>query len=114
MAWIDCNFYSSTRTVLDFVKPYLQYGTLMFFEDWFSFRADPNSGEQRAFREWLDRNPHLSGVELMRCGWCGNSFVIHDATSIRPSNEASNKLGYMPNLRERCSLDLSHTSGATG
>jgi hypothetical protein len=91
VVWIDCDLYSSTCAVLAFVKPYLQYGTLMFFDDWFSFRADPNCGEQRAFREWLERNPHLSAVQLMRYGWCGNSFVIHDATAIRSGSEASNQ-----------------------
>ena len=100
--------------MLDFVKPYLAVWHFDVLRRLVFIPGGFNSGEQRAFREWLDRNPHLSAVELMRYGWCGNSFVIHDATSIRPSNEASNKLGYMPNLRERCSLDLSHTAGATG
>jgi len=75
--WIDCDLYSSTRTVLDFITPYLQYGTLLLFDDWFAFLADPNAGQQRAFREWLEKNPQLRAVELMRFGWCGNSFVIH-------------------------------------
>jgi hypothetical protein len=55
VVWIDCNFYSSTRTVLDFVKPYLQYGTLMFFEDWFSFRADPIPANSARFASgWIE------------------------------------------------------------
>jgi hypothetical protein len=77
VVWIDCDLYSSTRTVLDFITPYLQYGTLLLFDDWFAFLADPNAGQQRAFREWLEKNPQLRAVELMRFGWCGNSFVIH-------------------------------------
>lgn len=80
VVWIDCDLYSSTREVLDFITPHLQYGTLVFFDDWFAFRADPNAGEQRALREWLGRNPHLSAVEMIRYGWAGNSFVIHDST----------------------------------
>jgi O-methyltransferase len=80
VVWVDCDLYSSTCAVLNFVTQYLQYGTLMVFDDWFLYRADPNAGEQRAFREWLQRNPHLSAVELLRFGWHGNSFVIHDAT----------------------------------
>jgi len=79
VVWVDCDLYSSACAVLNFITPYLQYGTLMLFDDWFAYRADPNAGEQRAFREWLHRNPHLSAVELMRFGWHGNSFVIHDA-----------------------------------
>jgi O-methyltransferase len=78
VVWIDCDLYSSTCAVLEFITPYLQYGTLLLFDDWFAFRADPNAGEQRAFREWLERNPRLSAVELVRFGWDGNSFVIHN------------------------------------
>jgi hypothetical protein len=78
VVWIDCDLYSSTRTVLNFLTPYLQYGTLLLFDDWFAFLADPHAGQQRAFREWMEANPQLSYVELMRFGWCGNSFVIHD------------------------------------
>jgi hypothetical protein len=81
IVWIDCNLYSSTCEVLNFLTPYLQYGTIIFFDDWFAFRADPNAGEQRAFREWLDRNPQLSAVEMVRFGWDGNSFIIHDSSA---------------------------------
>jgi O-methyltransferase len=78
VVWVDCDLYSSTVSVLNFLASRLQYGTLVFFDDWLAFRADPNCGEQRAFREWLAANPHLSAVEFIRMGWVGNSFVIHD------------------------------------
>jgi O-methyltransferase len=87
VVWVDCDLYSSACTVLDFVTPYLQHGTLVFFDDWFLYRADPNAGEQRAFREWLERNPHFSAVEMIRVGWHGTSFIIHTAgaeSSIEP------------------------------
>lgn len=77
VVWVDCDLYSSTAHVLNFVTEYLQYGTLLMFDDWFCYRADPNAGEQRAFREWLNQNPRLSAVELMRFGWHGNSFIMH-------------------------------------
>jgi hypothetical protein len=67
----------------------LQYGTLLLFDDWFAFLADPNAGQQRAFREWLEKNPQLRAVELMRFGWCGNSFVIHN-TARNAADAAAN------------------------
>jgi O-methyltransferase len=81
VVWVDCDLYGSTVSVLNFLTPYLQYGTLVFFDDWLAYRADPNAGEQRAFREWLDANPHLSAVEFLRVGWHGFSFVMHDHAS---------------------------------
>jgi hypothetical protein len=80
VVWIDCDLYSSCVQVLDFLTNFVQYGTLICFDDWFRFKADPCAGEQRAFREWLAANPHLSAVELMRIGWEGNCFIVHDET----------------------------------
>lgn len=76
VVWIDCDFYESTVTVLDFVTPYVQEGTLLVFDDWFCFRGDPERGEQRAFREWLERNPTIRATELLRFGWHGTSFIL--------------------------------------
>ena len=78
VVWIECDLYRSCIQVLNFLTNRIQYGTLICFDDWFRYKPDPNTGEQRAFREWLTMNPHLSAVELMRIGWEGNCFVIHD------------------------------------
>jgi O-methyltransferase len=89
IVWVDCDLYSSCVQVLDFLtnRTVLQYGTLICFDDWFRYKADPNAGEQRAFREWLAANSHLSAVELMRIGWEGNCFVIHDEMQCRTPME---------------------------
>jgi hypothetical protein len=82
VVWVDCDLYSSTVCVLNFLTNYLQHGSLIIFDDYFCYRADPKVGEQRAFREWLDRNRGFSAVELMRFSWHGNSFVIHREDAI--------------------------------
>jgi hypothetical protein len=76
VVWIDCDFYESTVSVLDFLTPYVQDGTLLVFDDWFCFRGDPERGEQRAFREWLERNTSIRATELLRFGWHGTSFIL--------------------------------------
>lgn len=74
---VDCDLYESTNTVLDFIVEYLQDGTIIVFDDWFCFRGNPNRGEQRAFREWLERNPSISVSEFHKYGAEGNSFIVH-------------------------------------
>lgn len=74
---VDCDLYESTNTVLDFIVEYLQDGTIIAFDDWFCFRGNPNRGEQRAFREWLERNPSISVSEFHKYGSEGNSFIVH-------------------------------------
>lgn len=38
---IDCDLYESTRIVLKFVEPLLVDGTVLIFDDWYCFRANP-------------------------------------------------------------------------
>ncbi len=77
IVWIDCDLYESTVQALDFVVDYVQDGTVMIFDDWFAYRADPNRGERRAFAEWLGRHPELSATEYHRFGVCGMSFILN-------------------------------------
>lgn len=75
---IDCDLYESTVPVLDFITGYIQEGTVIIFDDWYSYRSDPNRGEQRAFREWLEKNPSLVAVEYQKYSMGGNSFIIRN------------------------------------
>lgn len=77
LIWVDCDLYESAVPVLDFVTDYVQDGTLIFFDDWFCFRGNPERGEQRAFREWLERTPSITATEFRKFDWSGNSFILH-------------------------------------
>ena len=57
--YIDCDLYASTVPVLRFVKPFIQKGTIIVFDDWYCFHGDPNKGERRAFHEFTEANPEL-------------------------------------------------------
>lgn len=45
---IDCDLYSSTRCVLDWLRPHLRPGTLVYFDDLFN-----RDHQWRALQEWL-------------------------------------------------------------
>ena len=64
--YIDCDLYSSTVPVLKFIKYFLQKGTVLVFDDWNCFYADPNKGERRAFREFLTENPNLIYEDIVQ------------------------------------------------
>lgn len=74
---IDCDLYESTIPVLRFIEDYIQDGTIVIFDDWFCYRGNPNKGEQRAFREWLEKNPSISVSQYQKYGAESNSFLIH-------------------------------------
>jgi O-methyltransferase len=77
IAWIDCVLYESTKPVLEFLTNRLQDGSLLFFDDWFCHKGNPDFGEQKACREWLQQNPSISLIEYSRFNWDGKSFIVH-------------------------------------
>ncbi len=74
---IDCDLYESTKVVLKFIEPLLVDGTVIIFDDWYSFRGNPALGEQRAFGEWTATLPHLSFTEFQKEGPWRNSFIVN-------------------------------------
>jgi O-methyltransferase len=75
-AWIDCDLYESTVPVLDFLTDRLSVGSVLLFDDWRCFRNLPDRGEQRACREWLERNPQIALREFVDFGFHGVSFTV--------------------------------------
>jgi hypothetical protein len=73
---VDCDLYSSTVTVLDFVGPRLLDQSIILFDDWRSYQDSSEKGEQLAFKEFLGRNPHLSAKPFIEFGGHGMGFVM--------------------------------------
>jgi O-methyltransferase len=73
---IDCDLYESTVPVLDFITSYLQDGTVLIFDDWFSYKGRLDHGEAKAFTEWLARNPSIQATEYHKAGRTMNSFIV--------------------------------------
>lgn len=76
IVWVDCDLYESTIPVLEFIVPFLQTGTIVCFDDWFSYGGDPTKGEIRATREWLEKTPHIELTHYRDFGISGRSFVV--------------------------------------
>jgi hypothetical protein len=78
---IDCDLYISASQALRFLGPLLQEGSILMFDDWGNFGASDERGERRAFREFLEENPHLQAEPYIDFGqpdfWHGQSFIMH-------------------------------------
>jgi len=62
---VDCDLYSSTKTVLDFCAPLIGDHAVILFDDWCpATLAAARTGERRAFEEFLAANPDLAAEEL--------------------------------------------------
>jgi hypothetical protein len=74
---VDCDIYSSSKTVLDFCEPLIVDRAVVFFDDWFSGGlAEKNQGEKRAFDEMLAAHPELSAEEFGDYGSNSKVFVV--------------------------------------
>lgn len=75
-AWIDCDLYESTIPVLEFLTHRLSVGSVLLFDDWRCYRNLVDYGQQRACREWLERNPQLLLNNLVDFGFHGQAFTV--------------------------------------
>lgn len=72
--YIDCDLYKSTVPVLEFVKEFLQVGTVIVFDDWNCYLAQDNHGERRAWSEFIKNNTHLKFNDFVSTAE-GRSFI---------------------------------------
>lgn len=90
VAYIDCDLYSSTVDVLNFLEDFLQVGTIVVFDDWNCFFGDPNKGERLAFREFCERRPDILFEPFVQNGE-QMSFICLGTEAQRKEVEATHK-----------------------
>ena len=78
LAYIDCDLYSSTKTVLEFLMPRIKHGMIIAFDDYFCWSKSQISGERKAMLEFFSNHARWSLLPYMQFGWYGNSFVVED------------------------------------
>jgi O-methyltransferase len=78
LAYIDCDLYSSTMSVLEFLLHRLKNGMIIGFDDYFCWSATQLSGERRAQLEFFSHHPRWELVPYIQFGWHGQSFVVED------------------------------------
>jgi len=74
---IDCDLYESTKDVLKFITNLVHNGTIIIFDDWFSYKGDPNKGEQKACSEWLAKNKNIKLIPFSRYSYTQMSFIVN-------------------------------------
>jgi hypothetical protein len=91
LVWIDCVFYESARCVLEFIRPLLQNGTVLMFNDFYRFKGHPALGERKAFAEFLAADPRVLVTEYAKFASVGQAFIVHPA-EVDPPPTARNFL----------------------
>jgi O-methyltransferase len=86
LVWIDCVLYESARCVLEFIRPLLQNGSVLMFNDFYRFKGHPALGERKAFAEFLAADPRVLATDYAKFASVGQAFIVH--TLQRPGDPA--------------------------
>jgi O-methyltransferase len=81
MVYIDCDLYSSTKTVLNFLSDKLKHGMIIAFDDYYCWSSSTVSGERKAFQEFVQLNyERFAFAPYLSFDWYGMSFVVEKRT----------------------------------
>ena len=77
IVFIDCDTYSSSKTVLDFLAPLITEPAIFCFDDWKLYDMDiKGTGEYKSFNEFLEANTHLEVKEIKSYNRKSKSFLL--------------------------------------
>lgn len=86
LAFIDCDLYSSTKHVFDFLLPRLKHGMIIALDDYYCWTPTQLSGEQKACAEYFDENSQWCLRPFIQFGWGGMSFIVENRNAGKTSN----------------------------
>lgn len=77
IVFIDCDTYSSSKAVLDFITPLIKEPVIICLDDWKLNDLDVKGmGEYKSFNEFLETNPHLKAEEIKSYNRKSKSFLV--------------------------------------
>jgi hypothetical protein len=89
LAYIDCDMYSSTKAVLEFLMPRLQHGMILAFDDYYCWSSKVPSGERLGAAEIFgDADSAWRLLPYVQYGWAGMSFVVESASALNGRHNA--------------------------
>ena len=77
LVFIDCDTYSSSKAVLDFLRPLITEPVILCFDDWKLNDLDiKGMGEYKSFNEFLESNPNFEAEEIKSYNRKSKSFLV--------------------------------------
>ena len=75
--FVDCDTYSSSKSVLDFLAPLITEPAIICLDDWKLYDMDiKETGEYKSFNEFLERNTHVKATEIKSYNRKSKSFLL--------------------------------------
>lgn len=77
IVFIDCDTYSSSKSVLNFIAPFITEPVILCFDDWKLNDLDiKGMGEYKSFNEFLESNQNIVAVEIKSYNRKSRSFLV--------------------------------------
>ena len=74
---IDCDLKEPTRLALEFIKPSIQEGTIIMFDDYGFFKGSKNKGECGAFTDFRKKYPEILFRRIFDYGYGSRAFIAY-------------------------------------
>ena len=74
---IDCDLKESTRLALEFIRPSIQEGTIILFDDYIWFKGSKKKGEYSAFNDFKNKYPEILFRRFFDYGYGSRAFIAH-------------------------------------
>lgn len=78
VCYVDCDLYSSSKQVFEFVEPLLVTGTWLLLDDYWCYRGSPKYGQRRAFEEWISASKRIGASDYGNFKGFGRAFVVYE------------------------------------
>ena len=74
---IDCDLKESTRLALEFIRPSIQEGTIILFDDYIWFKGSKKKGEYSAFNDFKNKYPEILFRKAFDYGYGSKAFIAY-------------------------------------
>ena len=74
---IDCDLKESAYLALEFIKPSIQEGTIILFDDFVFFKGNKSKGEYGAFDDFKKKYPQILFRRIFDYGYGSKAFIAH-------------------------------------
>ena len=70
-------WYDNKPRFFAFITKLVGQGTIIIFDDWYRFKGSQDRGEQRACKEWLQKNPQIELTQFWQQGPQSVAFLVN-------------------------------------
>lgn len=77
LAHVDCDLYSSSCEVFEFLDEIVDTGTWLLLDDYWCYKGSPNHGQRKAFEEWMQKSKRVGASEYCSYNGFSKAFILH-------------------------------------